>query len=52
VQDDVDVWRYAILELYARNDDVNMFMLIITSHKYHGNCSTFMQSKRNIFGMG
>jgi len=21
VEDDVDVWRYAILELHARNDD-------------------------------
>jgi len=23
VEDDVDVWRYAILELHARNDDDN-----------------------------
>jgi len=34
VEDDVDVWRYAILELHARNDDDNNAMtLLVGSHK-------------------
>ena len=34
VEDDVDVWRYAILELHARNDDDdNAMTLLVGSHK-------------------
>ena len=37
VEDDVDVWRYAILELHARNDDDDILWLPVSYCAYHKN---------------
>ena len=35
MEDDVDVWRYAILELHARNDDDENWPLLAVSGMMH-----------------
>jgi len=32
VEDDDDVWRYAILELHARNDDDDSVLILTVNH--------------------
>jgi len=34
VEDDVDVWRYTILELHARNDDDILYYFRITARQW------------------